>query len=405
MAGDECHVIAQWPEPLPDGPNERRVVSTREIRPAYGALEKHIPYKGYSGSGMEEHHMSRRMARTVTHQQGLVSNVDLVSLLQPAGGLKRTRRGKAIGRALLGQQIYPEFVFSLRSLDGQPEARSELGDRPCMIDVGMGDQNLFQFEPLTGHHRKQALNFPAWIDKGCLTGLFAPDERAVLLKRGDGQDDDFHDDNSVGVGTEARLTQIASLWRSAWCGCKATFADAMLVASSGLLRLDVPQSSICSQEAFMAIEEGKAAPAFTLKDQDGKARALSEFKGQDIIVYFYPKDDTPGCTKEACGFRDNWSVLQKRKVVVIGISADSSESHSAFIAKYKLPFILLSDPDRKVMEKYEAYGEKMMYGKKTMGVIRSTVWISADGKVRKHWKKVAKAETHPAAVLAALEGG
>jgi peroxiredoxin Q/BCP len=153
----------------------------------------------------------------------------------------------------------------------------------------------------------------------------------------------------------------------------------------------------------MAIEEGKAAPAFTLKDQTGKSRSLADFKGQDVVVYFYPKDDTPGCTKEACGFRDNWSVLKKKNVVVIGISADSPESHAAFVAKYDLPFILLSDPDRKVMEKYEAYGEKMMYGKKTMGVIRSTVWVGADGKVRKHWRKVAKAETHPEAVLAALD--
>ena len=152
----------------------------------------------------------------------------------------------------------------------------------------------------------------------------------------------------------------------------------------------------------MAIEEGKAAPAFTLKDQHGNARALSEFKGQDVIVYFYPKDDTPGCTKEACGFRDNWSVLQKKKVVVIGISADNTESHAAFIAKYKLPFILLSDADRKVMEKYGAYGEKMMYGKKTVGVIRSTVWIGPDGKVKKHWARVASAEKHPDQVLAAL---
>jgi len=153
----------------------------------------------------------------------------------------------------------------------------------------------------------------------------------------------------------------------------------------------------------MAIEEGKAAPAFTLKDQTGKSRSLADFKGQDVVVYFYPKDDTPGCTKEACGFRDNWSVLKKKNVVVIGISADSPESHAAFVAKYDLPFILLSDPDRKVMEKYEAYGEKMMYGKKTMGVIRSTVWVGADGKVRKHWRKVPKAESHPEAVLAALD--
>jgi len=152
----------------------------------------------------------------------------------------------------------------------------------------------------------------------------------------------------------------------------------------------------------MAIEEGKAAPAFTLTDAGGSKVSLADFKGKDVIVYFYPKDDTPGCTKEACGFRDNWRELEKRGVVVIGISPDDAASHTRFAAKYDLPFILLSDPDRKVMEKYGAYGEKTMYGKKTMGVIRSTVWIGADGKVRKHWARVAKAETHPEAVLAAL---
>lgn len=153
----------------------------------------------------------------------------------------------------------------------------------------------------------------------------------------------------------------------------------------------------------MAIEEGKAAPAFTLTDAQGAKVSLADFKGKDVVVYFYPKDDTPGCTKEACGFRDQWAVLRKRGVVVIGISPDDAASHAKFAAKYELPFILLSDPDRKVMEKYEAYGEKMMYGKKTVGVIRSTVWIGTDGKVRKHWARVAKAETHPDAVLAALE--
>jgi len=155
----------------------------------------------------------------------------------------------------------------------------------------------------------------------------------------------------------------------------------------------------------MAIEEGKAAPAFTLADQDGNKVSLSQFAGQDVVVYFYPKDDTPGCTKEACGFRDSWKELQKLGVVVLGVSADSGESHRKFIAKYKLPFTLLSDPDRKMMEKYGAYGEKMMYGKKTVGVIRSTVWIGGDGKVRKHWKRVAKAETHPDQVLAILKEG
>jgi thioredoxin-dependent peroxiredoxin len=153
----------------------------------------------------------------------------------------------------------------------------------------------------------------------------------------------------------------------------------------------------------MALEEGKAAPAFTLTDAKGEKVALADFKGKDVVVYFYPKDDTPGCTKEACGFRDHWSALRKKDVVVIGISPDDAASHAKFVAKYSLPFILLSDPERKVMEKYGAYGEKVMYGKKTLGVIRSTVWIGADGKVRKHWARVAKAETHPDAVLAALE--
>src|SRR5436190_8682093 len=149
----------------------------------------------------------------------------------------------------------------------------------------------------------------------------------------------------------------------------------------------------------MAIAEGKKAPAFTLTDQDGKKVSLADFAGKDVVLYFYPKDDTPGCTKEACGFRDDWRAFQKLDTVVLGVSADDGKSHRKFVDKYKLPFTLLSDPDRKVMEKYGAYGEKMLYGKKTVGVIRSTVWIGPDGTVRKHWKKVAKAETHPAQVL------
>ena len=154
----------------------------------------------------------------------------------------------------------------------------------------------------------------------------------------------------------------------------------------------------------MAVEEGKAAPAFTLKDQDGKAVSLASFKGDKaVVVYFYPRDDTPGCTKEACGFRDFNKELQKRGVEVIGISADDAASHQKFRTKYKLPFTLLSDPDRKVMEKYGAYGEKMMYGKKTTGVIRSTVLIGKDGKVLKHWAKVASAEKHPEKVLEAVK--
>lgn len=152
----------------------------------------------------------------------------------------------------------------------------------------------------------------------------------------------------------------------------------------------------------MAIREGKTAPAFTLADANGEKVSLRDFAGRDVIVYFYPKDDTPGCTKEACGFRDSWKTLSSRGVVVLGISADGAESHRKFIAKYRLPFRLLSDPDRKVMEKYGAFGEKVMYGKKTKGVIRSTVWVGPDGKVVKHWAKVAKAEKHPEQVLQAL---
>src|SRR2546427_4397138 len=110
------------------------------------------------------------------------------------------------------------------------------------------------------------------------------------------------------------------------------------------------------------IQEGKAAPAFTLADAKGKEVSLADFAGKNVILYFYPRDDTPGCTKEACGFRDAWKELAKQGTVVLGVSSDGAESHKKFIAKYKLPFTLLSDPDRKVMEKYGAYGEKMMYG-------------------------------------------
>ncbi|GMV82852.1 MAG: peroxiredoxin [Planctomycetota bacterium] len=155
----------------------------------------------------------------------------------------------------------------------------------------------------------------------------------------------------------------------------------------------------------MAIEEGKAAPAFTLPDQDGKPVSLKAFKGKDVIVYFYPKDDTPGCTKEACGFRDHWAALKKKGVAVLGVSPDDAASHQKFIKKFKLPFTLLSDPDKKMMAEYGAWGEKMMYGQKKIGVIRSTVWVGADGKVKKHWRKVPKAESHPEQVLKAMGEG
>jgi peroxiredoxin Q/BCP len=151
--------------------------------------------------------------------------------------------------------------------------------------------------------------------------------------------------------------------------------------------------------------EGKAAPAFTLEDQDGSKVSLKGFRGRNVIVYFYPKDDTPGCTKEACGFRNLWEDICKLDTVVLGISPDGPSAHERFKAKYELPFTLLSDPEKKVMTKYGAFGEKTMYGKKIMGVIRSTVWVGPDGKVKKHWPRVAKAADHPAQVLDELARG
>ena len=152
------------------------------------------------------------------------------------------------------------------------------------------------------------------------------------------------------------------------------------------------------------LQEGKAAPAFTLPDAEGKPVSLADFKGRNVVLYFYPKDDTPGCTKEACGFRDSWKTIQKANTVVLGVSADGAAAHQKFRAKYRLPFPLLTDADRKVMKEYGAYGEKMMYGKKTTGVIRSTVLIGPDGKVRRHWARVSDAAKHPDQVLAALQG-
>jgi peroxiredoxin Q/BCP len=121
-----------------------------------------------------------------------------------------------------------------------------------------------------------------------------------------------------------------------------------------------------------------------------------------VVLFFYPKDDTPGCTKEACAFRDAWDDLQQLGVAVLGVSPDAAASHARFAEKYRLPFPLLSDPDKEVMREYGAWGEKTLYGRKTTGVIRSTVWIGPDGRVVKHWPRVTDAETHPEQVLAAL---
>ena len=149
--------------------------------------------------------------------------------------------------------------------------------------------------------------------------------------------------------------------------------------------------------------EGKKAPAFSLEGSDGKAHGLEDCKDKTVVLYFYPKDDTPGCTKEACGFRDLNANIKKTGAVVLGVSKDGAESHKKFTAKYKLPFVLLSDPNLEVMKKYGAYGKKMMYGKEVQGTIRSTVVIGPKGEVVKHWPTVRKAEAHPEEVLAFLK--
>jgi len=152
------------------------------------------------------------------------------------------------------------------------------------------------------------------------------------------------------------------------------------------------------------LEPGTQAPTFTLDDSAGRPVSLGDFAGRHVILYFYPRDDTPGCTKEACAFRDGWDELQALGAVVLGVSADDADSHRRFASKYRLPFTLLSDPDHRVMRAYGAYGEKTMYGRKVVGVIRSTVWIGPDGRVRHHWARVANAAVHPEKVLAALRG-
>lgn len=136
------------------------------------------------------------------------------------------------------------------------------------------------------------------------------------------------------------------------------------------------------------IEEGAKAPDFTLASDDGTKVKLSQFRGQPVVVYFYPKDDTPGCTREACAFRDGKKKLEKLGAVVLGISPDSTESHAKFRDKFDLNFPLLADVGHAVAEKYGAWREKTMYGKVSMGIQRSTFLIDAEGKVARVWKKV-----------------
>jgi len=150
------------------------------------------------------------------------------------------------------------------------------------------------------------------------------------------------------------------------------------------------------------LKVGDKAPAFSLKNTEGKTVKLSDFKGKKLALYFYPKDMTPGCTKEACGFRDDYAELKKRGVEVVGVSADDQTLHQKFTEKYSLPFTLLSDTDHSVMEKYGAWGEKNMYGKKIIGVLRSTFIIDEEGRVAHIFRKV-KTDTHSGDVLKVID--
>ena len=151
----------------------------------------------------------------------------------------------------------------------------------------------------------------------------------------------------------------------------------------------------------ITLEAGDKAPAFTLKDQDGKTHSLKDYAGQTVVLYFYPKDDTPGCTKEACSFRDNFGAIEEAGAVILGVSADDASSHQKFRAKYDLPFPLLVDEGAKVATKYGAWGEKVLYGKTVIGMTRSTFIIGPDGRLTKVWKRV-QADGHADHVLKAL---
>ena len=149
------------------------------------------------------------------------------------------------------------------------------------------------------------------------------------------------------------------------------------------------------------LKEGDKAPDFTAKNQDGETVKLKDLQGKRVVLYFYPKDDTPGCTKEACSFRDADDIFAEKGIRVLGVSIDDEKSHKKFISKYQLPFDLLADTDKEIVEKYGVWGEKSMYGRKYMGTLRKTFLIDEQGKIVKMFDKVKVAE-HADEVLKAF---
>ncbi len=151
----------------------------------------------------------------------------------------------------------------------------------------------------------------------------------------------------------------------------------------------------------MNLKVGDKAPGFSLRDQNGNSVSLDGYLGKKVIVFFYPKDDTPGCTVEVCNFRDDFELYEEKNAVLIGISKDGEESHKKFISKFNLPFTLLCDEDHAVAEAYGAWGEKSMYGRKYMGIVRTTVVVDAEGNVEQIYEKV-KPKDHSKELLGVL---
>ena len=156
-----------------------------------------------------------------------------------------------------------------------------------------------------------------------------------------------------------------------------------------------------ANEIQLNLKEGDPAPEFTALTNGGGKVSLADFKGKNVILYFYPRDNTPGCTKEACAFRDEFAAFKKKGAVVLGVSTDSAKSHDKFVEKQKLPFTLLADEDKKIVQAYGVWGEKSFMGMKYMGTNRVTFLIGPDGRVKKIWPKVKPAQ-HAEEVLAAL---
>ena len=154
-------------------------------------------------------------------------------------------------------------------------------------------------------------------------------------------------------------------------------------------------------ELKLALNEGDVAPEFTASTNGGGQVALADFKGKHVILYFYPRDDTPGCTKEACAFRDHFAEFRKKGAVVLGVSVDPVKAHDKFVAKYKLPFTLLADEDKKIVQAYGVWGQKSFMGRKYMGTHRVSFLIGPDGRIKKIWPKV-KPDQHAEEVLAVL---